>query len=310
MKPVLQALVTGAQGFLGRHLVRHLKDSGTRVTALARRPPSEVPYIAMGEAPWCASRLARIIEITKPDVIFHLVGGAVGSRAQLEQLNVGVANTIMQALREVRMRPLLVCCGSAAEYGTSIIDGMPVRESATCMPVGVYGTTKLAQTNAALEFAKATATPVLIARIFNPIGPGMPPYLALGDFARQIALMRGSGGVLQTGDIDVCRDFIDVRHVVKALITLAQNPRARGVVNICTGQATDLRTLVEILINVSTKKVTIETSSARLRVRELAVVIGSIARLAQLGAAPPPTNFEDVVASVWRDAELRWTSSS
>lgn len=283
-----------------------LPRHGVHVTALARRPTIGASSIAMGDAPWCSGRLAKIIETAEPDVIFHLVGGTIGSRPELEHLNVGVATAIMQALRDARVRPLLVCCGSAAEYGAAIADGVPVSETATCAPISAYGATKLAQTNAALAFAETTGTPVLVTRIFNPIGPGMPTYLALGEFARQIAMLRASHGVLQTGNIHVFRDFVDVEHVVSALWSLAQNPKARGVVNICSGDATELSELVEILIGVSGKSVTIETSAARLRPDELEVVVGSTALLARLGAAPPQTNYANVVARVWQDAETRW----
>jgi GDP-4-dehydro-6-deoxy-D-mannose reductase len=208
------------------------------------------------------------------------------------------------------MHPLLVCCGSAAEYGQAITDGVPVCESTTCAPTSSYGATKLAQTYAALAFAEETGTPVLVTRIFNPIGPGMPAYLALGDFARQIAIIPESHGVLRTGNIDVCRDFIDVKHVVGALIALAQNPGARGIVNICSGRAIALRKLANLLIDVSAKNITIETLPDRLRRGEVPVVVGSTARLVKLGGAPPPTNFEETVARVWREAALRWAGSA
>ncbi len=305
-----RAIVTGAEGFLGRHLVRDLREHGAHVTALGRQSRHEASYIGMGDAPWCATRLARIVEAAEPDVVFHLVGGTVGSREDLEQLNVGVANSVMQALRDAQMRPLLVCCGSAAEYGAAVIDGVPIGETARCAPISVYGAAKLAQTKAALAFAEATGTPVLIARIFNPIGPGMPPYLALGDFARQISLLPSSHGIVQTGNIHVFRDFIDVDYVVGALRSLAQNPDARGVVNICSGQAVELSKLVDILIDVSGKHVVIETIASRLRQDELEVVVGSTALLARFGAAPPPTDYADVVARVWRDAECRQAGMS
>jgi nucleoside-diphosphate-sugar epimerase len=101
-----------------------------------------------------------------------------------------------------------------------------------------------------------------------------------------------------------------VKHVVKALIKLAQSPAARGVVNVCSGRATALRKLVDILIDVSGKKITIQTSSTRIRSEEPAVVVGSTVRLTRLGAAPPPTDFEDVMTRVWREAELHWAGSS
>jgi GDP-4-dehydro-6-deoxy-D-mannose reductase len=305
-----RAIVTGALGFLGSHLVRELQQRGVHVTALTRKPRSEASYIAMGDAPWCSSRLARIIEMAEPDIIFHMAGGRVGPPVQLARLNVGVAIALMHAIRGVQLRPLLVCCGSAAEYGKAITDGVPVCESATCAPASSYGATKLTQTNAALAFAEETGTPVLVTRIFNPIGPGMPAYLALGDFARQIAIIPGSHGVLRTGNIDVCRDFIDVKHVVAALITLAENPEARGIVNICSGRATALRKLANMLIDASAKNITIATLPARQRRPEVPVVVGSTERLAKLGAAPPPANLEETVARVWQDAALRWAGSA
>jgi GDP-4-dehydro-6-deoxy-D-mannose reductase len=305
-----RAIVTGARGFLGRHLVRDLLQQGVRVTTLSRQPgpQAEPTSVAMGDAPWSATRLARIIEAAVPDVVFHLVGGVIGSSAELEQLNVEVASSIMQALRIAQVHPLLVCCGSAAEYGAAVVDGVPVPETASCAPVTPYGAAKLALTKAALAFGEATATPVLVARIFNPIGPGMPSHLALGEFARQIAIMPGPHGVLQAGNLQVFRDFVDIEHVATALGRLAENPDARGIVNICSGRPTELNTLLDILIGVSGKSVTITTNPARLRPGELQIIIGSTARLASLGAEPPPTDYADVVGRVWRDAEQRWAS--
>jgi GDP-4-dehydro-6-deoxy-D-mannose reductase len=301
---VRRVIVTGAEGFLGRHLVRDLRQNGADVTTLGRLPRSGAAYVAMGDAPWCPTRLAKVIEAAEPDAIFHLVGGAVGSRVELEQSNVGVAQAVIQALVFLQAHPLLVCCGSAAEYGAAILDGVPICETAECAPISAYGTAKFAQTNAVLAFGEKTGTPVLITRIFNPIGPGMPHYLALGDFARQIAVLGPSHGILQTGDIQVSRDFIDVEHVAKAFRQLAENPEARGVVNICSGRAVELAKLVDILIGLSGKSVSVETNVSRLRSGEFRVVVGSTAFLTRLGAAPPATDYVEVMERIWRDVEM------
>ena len=153
-------------------------------------------------------------------------------------------------------------------------------------PAQSHGVAKLAQTNAALAFSEATGTPVLIARIFNPIGPDMPAHLALGNFARQLAALRTPHGTLQSGNINVFRDFIDIDHVVTMLWDLAHNSAARGAVkHLAAAKRRESRKLVEILIDVSGKKITIETISSRLRPGELGVVVGSTALLGRLGAA-------------------------
>jgi GDP-4-dehydro-6-deoxy-D-mannose reductase len=307
---VNRVIVTGADGFLGRHLVRKLQQHGVQTTTLTRHRRPEALNWAMGNAPWCPVTLKKIIETAKPDAIFHLVGGAVGSPAAMERSNLGVALSVMQAIRDVQARPLLVCCGSAAEYGAAIVDGQPARETAVCAPLTAYGAVKLALTNAALSFGDAIGSRVVVARIFNPIGPGMPAYLALGSFAQQIAALNTSYGVLETGNLRVFRDFIDVVQVVDALWILAQNRDARGLVNVCTGQATELRTLVDHLIRASGKDMRIETVAARMRLGELNVMIGSTELLAKLGAAPQSTDYTDVIERVWQDAKVRWTPVS
>ena len=166
-----RTLITGAQGFLGRHLVRQLRNQGVQVAALTRTSRLEPWYVPIGELPWCRSQLTEIIRSFEPDAIFHLVGSAAGSPAQLRALNLEAADTIMGALRELTVRPKLVFCGSAAEYGVAVAGQKPVSETAQCRPVSTYGITKLEQTEAAFAFGKATGTPVLVARIFNPIGP-------------------------------------------------------------------------------------------------------------------------------------------
>ena len=90
----------------------------------------------------------------------------------------------------------------------------------------------------------------------------MPIHLAIGDFASQIAAMPRSRGRLRVGNIDVCRDMIDVEHIGTLLWQLAENPDAHGVVNVCSGRAPLLRDLVEMLIAGCGRKVDIEVDWA------------------------------------------------
>jgi GDP-4-dehydro-6-deoxy-D-mannose reductase len=307
---VQRAVVTGAQGFIGRHLVRELRRHGVEVTPFVRRVGIDATELVLGEALWSATRLARLITALEPDVVFHLAGRTRGTPAELEESNVGVTRQMLEALRPFRDPPLLVVCGSAAEYGEAVVDGVPVEEDADCVPQSEYGAIKLAQTRAALDFALETGAAVLVARIFNPIGPGLPAHLALGEFARQIVALRSAPGVLRTGNHDVRRDFIDVRDVARTLRLLAEHPAARGVVNVCTGRGTALSELVAMLIRISDSEVAIEPDASRLRPGERAVMVGSTARLARFGAVPPETDFEAVVTELWREAEARWAAAA
>jgi GDP-4-dehydro-6-deoxy-D-mannose reductase len=286
-----------------KHTCVHRYRSSEPPATIGSSPSQDRQHFALGHGAWNAAQLARILAAERPDAIFHLAGTAAGTPADLERVNIGLALSLMQALGKTGQRPVLVMAGSASEYGAAVVSGVPVCETTRCSPVSAYGRSKLAQTRAALSFSDATGTPVLVARIFNPIGPGMPAHLALGSFAAQIAGAAGQRGTLRTGNIDVKRDFIDVEHVASMLCNLAQKPSARGIVNICSGRAVSLRSLVRRLIAVSGKSIAIEQDPQRVRPDDLPVIVGSTALLRKYGERPPPTDYPDVLARIWAAAQ-------
>ncbi|MBR1123213.1 NAD-dependent epimerase/dehydratase family protein [Bradyrhizobium lablabi] len=297
------AVVTGGRGFIGRHLVDALRQRGVAVTTIGRRPSADVTHAVLDEASWDSLALDWILEDAEPDCIFHLAGQARGTPAELAHINGDLVRALFRALKRTGLRPRLIIAGSAAEYGSAIQDGEPVRETATCAPLSAYGISKQAQTRAALAYGDATDTPVLVARIFNALGPNMPTHLAIGDFASQIASMPGNRGTLHVGNIDVRRDMIDVEHIATLLCQLADKLDARGVVNICSGQAPLLRDLVEMLIEFSGRKVDIEVDWSRVRGNEPRTIIGSTDLLETLGCPPPPTDFQGLIARISREME-------
>jgi len=303
------AIVTGGRGFIGRCLVKALRGRGVDVRTIGRSPSADTTHIVLEEGSWDSPALDRVLEEAAPDCIFHLAGRARGTPAELSQANLGLMQCLLRALRRTNLQPQLVVAGSAAEYGAAIRDGVPIRETAICAPLSAYGVSKQAQTRAALAYADATGTSVLVARIFNPLGPNMPTHLAIGDFANQIASMRRDYGVLQVGNIDVRRDMIDIEHIATLLCQLAANPDAQGVVNLCSGQAPVLRELVEMLIYGSGRKVEIEIDWSRVRGNEPRTIIGSTDLLAKLGCPPPPTDFPALITRVCRSMKESATSA-
>ena len=121
--------------------------------------------------------------------------------------------------------------------------------------------------------------------------------LSLAQVARTTGVSVGFLSALERGQMSAS---------VGTLRRLAQNPEARGIVNVCSGQATELRQLVQMLIDTSTKHITIQTASSRLRGDEPRTVIGSTGRLAELHAMPPPTDYAAVIARIRNDVEARW----
>src|SRR5262249_54724185 len=145
----------------------------------------------------------------------------------LYQANVLYAAELIEAALVSNCHPTVVLVGSAAEYGRPIRSNGIVRENDCCSPMTAYGISKLAQTHHGLA-AAVRGLPVVVARLFNPIGTGSTQATALGNFVAQIAAMGPQGGILKTGPLGAVRDFVDVAVAAKVLAELATLPEAIG----------------------------------------------------------------------------------
>jgi GDP-4-dehydro-6-deoxy-D-mannose reductase len=303
-------LVTGATGFLGRHLLAELRERpepGVEVVAMGRRRPPDWPRAAFFEAdlvdPWsvaCAIRSAR------PSVVFHLAGKTPPASAlELYYANTVATALLLEALRE-RDRPArLVLAGSAAELGPVDEANLPVGEGHPCRPRDAYGLSKWLATTAAL--AARPPVEAVVGRIFNPLGPGTPENQALGRFAARLA--DASCTELVVGNLDTRRDIIDVRDAARALVALAQRGRAGQVYHIGTGRSHGVRAGLDHLLACCGRPVRIETDdglAAHAGPRDSRADIGRISR--DTGWTPQISwgqSLDDLWAEALRSHALR-----
>ena len=155
MKP--RALVTGASGFVGRHLATQLETDGWHVIRAVRAEPTGLApgYFGLGRAPWDAAHFASAIDETRPDVVFHMAGATwAESAAAFYAANVMLAAYLLDAVAASQTRPAVVLAGSAAEYGPVTDNQLPVHEEMACNPVTHNGISKYAQTLLGLAHAR------------------------------------------------------------------------------------------------------------------------------------------------------------
>jgi len=287
----LRALVSGATGFIGSHLTEHLAAQDWDV----------VPVTSGGALAARAGRLAAALDSAAPAVVFHMAGLSRAEHpAALYEADLVLTAHLLKAVSRQKRPPLVILAGSAAEYGNVAPDYVPVRETEPCRPVTDYGIAKYAQTLMA-EARAAAGMPVVVARMWNPVGPGMPRHLALASFAAQIAAMPSEGGTLRVGNLYAERDFLDVREVARLVAGLAIRPDAVGqVVNICAGRAWPLRPLIDDMIRLTGKSVSIAVDPCRMRPEDPVVLYGHTGRLASLGLVPTLPNFDEILPQLLR----------
>jgi GDP-4-dehydro-6-deoxy-D-mannose reductase len=293
------ALVTGARGFLGRHVCRELDRRGIDVFAISRSAQgADARSIAISATPSVAD-LVQILHRVEPSMVFHLAGTTNADPiADLYQANVVLGVQLMEAALRCDVRPTMVLVGSAAEYGRPVRDDGMVRETDPCAPENAYGISKLSQTLHGLA-AFRRGLPVVAARLFNPIGVGAPSANLLTSVLRQLASAHPGGGQLTTGPLAAIRDFIDVSDAAHALVDLAHMPQACGqIVNLCTGIGTRVQGLVDQLVATAALPIRHEIDLRLKGTSDLDVVVGDPERHRAFGLLIPPPDLERILGAM------------
>src|SRR5208283_5247261 len=252
-------LLTGAQGFIGRHLVSHLLCHSPQCTLLGvgrspqqdsffnhslscgdRRVPARLPeylrtalvpgyrYVSMDIA---SADFASTVRDFRPTKVIHLAAGLRGAPDKLiYQNNVRSTAALLHAIGQCDVE-MLLCASSGGVYGKQ--DHFPIEETAVVLPLNSYSRSKLACEDLVQRFALQSGVPTAIARIFNVVGPGQDELHFAGRVAGQLAsiLARKAEPIIRVGRLSSSRDFLDVRDICHGLAAILESNH-QGVYNV------------------------------------------------------------------------------
>ncbi|MGC8638907.1 MAG: NAD-dependent epimerase/dehydratase family protein [Isosphaeraceae bacterium] len=255
-------LITGATGFLGRHVpgaldaeLTNTGRSADRVFMLGRRCPEGLPadqfLLADLDDP---DGLREAIRTIAPDQVIHTAGRTPPAADDvLYRGNFWATIRLFNALRSLNRPVRVTLAGSAAELGAVPTPELPVAETHPCNPIEAYGRSKWMATIAGL--AERPPLQVNVARVFNPIGPGLPQTQAFGEFTEQLLAPAADPVPLVVGNLEIRRDFVDVRDVARALVAVALRGHSGLVYHVGTGRSRPVGQGLEQLVHLSGRSV-------------------------------------------------------
>ena len=269
----MKVLVTGCNGFAGRHAGAALRQAGHETIGgdLAISPCGADSCLEMDVRDLAS--IARALEAARPDAILHLGGIAFVPLGWTEPQQVFSVNTIgtlnlLDAVRQHAPRTRVLVVTSAEVYGSHPAPA-PLAEDAPYRPDNIYGVAKAAADHATLLYAAHHRLDVMVARPSNHIGAGQSRDFVSSSFAAQLAdIAAGAKPLMRVGNLDQRRDFTDVRDVARAYVRLLEQGRAGLAYNIASGRMIPVRDILDTLCAIAKVRPQVEVDPALFRPNE------------------------------------------
>ncbi len=252
----------------------------------------------------------RIVAEARPDWVVHLAAQASVQSSWQQPTETWKNNTLPQInlLESVSHRApgaRVLIPGSSEEYGRVRAEDLPLSEAAPLRPDSPYGASKVAQDFLGLQYHLGRALDVVRVRPFNLIGPGQSERFAIPSFARQIAEVEAGlrEPVIMVGNLDVRRDFTDVRDAVRAYEQILAKGEAGEVYNVGGGCFRTVREILDGLCALSSRTLQIQVDPTRFRPSDAPVVQSDCRKIRDSIGWSPTTPVDRTLVDIldeWR----------
>lgn len=284
-------LVTGASGFVGRTLVG-MAQSGELAGARLLCLPEAVD---LRDAP----ALKRWLAGSAPDAVIHLaaisfVPESFARPHETYAVNLHGTINLLEALAEAGFAGAFLYVSSGDVYGAVPPGDLPVSETRLPRPRNPYAASKLAAEAYCYQVSETSRVRVLIARPFNHIGRGQSERFFLPAMAKQIMQIRHGrrAPTIEAGNIDVTRDFSDVRDVVRAYLALLERGVSGETYNVCSGVERNVGDVLQSMLELAGVQASVARVDERVRPNEQKRHCGSNRKLCEDTGWRPSVPFE------------------
>ena len=290
------ALVTGASGFTGRHIVPLLRDRGFRVVGLSSSASEDADSLLcdLGDL----DALRDIVRRVQPTHVIHLAALTFvqhGDQRAFYDVNVFGTVNLLSALDALPLAPAKVLIASSANvYGIPAVE--TIDERVCPSPVNHYACSKLAMECMLRNWFERI--PIIVTRPFNYTGPGQDGRFLIPKI---VGHHKRHAARIELGNLDISRDFSDVQDVARAYADLLECSARSCTVNICSGNEISLRQVLRIMSDIAGYAIDVKVNPALVRANEISRLKGSNALLRQIISYEPSRSFSETLQAMYQE---------
>lgn len=288
-------LITGIGGFVAQHFLDYLESLGEKAQILGidlnpYTPKKEYNHLTIASKAidlLDSDAVERSVIEFNPQYILHLASfSSVAFSWKNPTLsfknNVNIFLNLMEVVRRYELQSRILSIGSSEEYGNVNQENIPLKETLRLDPVSPYAVARVSQEMLSKLYADSLGTNVIMTRSFNHIGPGQTENFVIPSFVKQIveAKLRGESRLeMQVGNLEIIRDFLDVRDVVRAYYALLHKGRVGSVYNVCGGRPVRLFDILKLIGEMVGVEVLPSICQAFIRPNDNMVIVGDNSKI-------------------------------
>lgn len=301
-------LITGARGFVGSHLMSELKIAYPDAQLFPLSQVACSGYIQQDITDGIG--LSDVVRRIQPDLVVHLAAQSTvtAQPAKTWKVNAGGAIALAEAIAAHAPTATVLNVSSSEVYGRSFLSGA-VDENAQTQPMSAYGRTKMAAETIFADILSPTNRLIHV-RPFNHTGPGQDERFVVPSFAAKIVRIENGRerNPIKVGNLESHRDFLDVRDVVRAYLSLlacSEQLPIRSVFNICSGQSICIRTVLDTLISFASVPIQVEQDPSLLRPSDIPLAQGDYSLLQKQTGWKPKITFQETLLGILSEYRLK-----
>lgn len=286
-------LITGFSGFVASHFVEFLYNNNKQyeIIGVDRSEPKfdfskfsdKLPISFFPVDLVNAEQLKNIFSKTKPDYVLHLaafssVAYSWKYPAESFTNNSNIFLNLVDAIKYTNTECRILSVGSSEEYGNVSHQNLPIRENQQLDPLSPYAVARVAQEWMSKCYVNAYGMKIILTRSFNHIGPRQDQRFVIPSFIHRINEIKKSGkkeGTIETGNLNIIRDFVDVRDVVRAYYLLLTQGKPGEIYNVCSGHGVRLSCVLDTIADLIGVKAVTVTNPDFVRPNDNMEIVGS-----------------------------------